>query len=105
MEEIAKSRPKRRNVKISKDPQSVAARHRRERISDRIRVLQRLVPGDIHIIIITISYIIYHIIYIIQVCIRTLDKGGDGIGASRGSQYVQGSNPLAATLGLALLYG
>ncbi|GKA80581.1 transcription factor HEC2-like protein, partial [Tanacetum coccineum] len=37
--------PKRRNVKISKDPQSVAARHRRERISDRIRILQRLVPG------------------------------------------------------------
>jgi hypothetical protein len=32
-------------VRISKDPQSVAARHRRERISDRIRVLQRLVPG------------------------------------------------------------
>lgn len=44
-EEIANSRPKRRNVRISKDPQSVAARHRRERISDRIRVLQRLVPG------------------------------------------------------------
>ncbi|KAL3686299.1 hypothetical protein R1sor_008873 [Riccia sorocarpa] len=43
--EIENSRPKRRNVKISKDPQSVAARHRRERISDRIRVLQRLVPG------------------------------------------------------------
>nr|GEV07324.1 transcription factor HEC2-like [Tanacetum cinerariifolium] len=38
--------PKRRNVKISKDPQSVAARHRRERISDRIRILQRLVPGE-----------------------------------------------------------
>eukprot|EP01018_Ginkgo_biloba_P036165 Gb_27869 [translate_table: standard] len=38
-------RPKRRNVKISKDPQSVAARHRRERISERIRILQRLVPG------------------------------------------------------------
>ncbi|GAA0159070.1 DNA-binding transcription factor [Lithospermum erythrorhizon] len=37
--------PKRRNVKISKDPQSVAARHRRERISERIRTLQRLVPG------------------------------------------------------------
>ncbi|KAK8601188.1 hypothetical protein V6N13_059090 [Hibiscus sabdariffa] len=36
---------KRRNVKISKDPQSVAARHRRERISERIRILQRLVPG------------------------------------------------------------
>ncbi|KAF8115738.1 hypothetical protein N665_0025s0193 [Sinapis alba] len=37
--------PKRRNVRISDDPQSVAARHRRERISERIRILQRLVPG------------------------------------------------------------
>jgi hypothetical protein len=37
--------PTRRNVKISKDPQSVAARHRRERISERMRILQRLVPG------------------------------------------------------------
>ncbi|KAM7263816.1 hypothetical protein ACFE04_001499 [Oxalis oulophora] len=37
--------PKRRNVKISKDPQSVAARHRREKISEKIRILQRLVPG------------------------------------------------------------
>ncbi|CAH8382270.1 unnamed protein product [Eruca vesicaria subsp. sativa] len=37
--------PKRKNVRISKDPQSVAARHRRERISERIRTLQRLVPG------------------------------------------------------------
>lgn len=37
--------PRRKNVKISKDPQSVAARHRRERISERIRILQRLVPG------------------------------------------------------------
>ncbi|KAG2309974.1 hypothetical protein Bca52824_021531 [Brassica carinata] len=38
-------KPKRRNVRISEDPQSVAARHRRERISERIRILQRLVPG------------------------------------------------------------
>jgi hypothetical protein len=45
MEMLSASRPKRRNVRISKDPQSVAARHRRERISDRIRMLQRLVPG------------------------------------------------------------
>jgi hypothetical protein len=37
--------PKRRNVRVSKDPQSVAARLRRERISERIRALQRLVPG------------------------------------------------------------
>lgn len=38
-------KPRRRNVRISHDPQSVAARHRRQRISDKIRVLQRLVPG------------------------------------------------------------
>lgn len=38
-------RRKRRNVRISDDPQTVAARHRRERISERIRILQRLVPG------------------------------------------------------------
>eukprot|EP00250_Pteridium_aquilinum_P011956 c20414_g1_i1 orf=57-1616(-) len=41
----AGTRPKRRNVRISHDPQTVSARRRRERISDRIRVLQRLVPG------------------------------------------------------------
>ncbi|KAL3824422.1 hypothetical protein ACJIZ3_020451 [Penstemon smallii] len=38
-------KPKRKNVKISSDPQTVAARQRRERISERIRVLQSLVPG------------------------------------------------------------
>lgn len=38
-------RPKRKNLKISNDPQTAAARHRRERISNRLRVLQRLVPG------------------------------------------------------------
>ncbi|KAI3462750.1 hypothetical protein Pfo_019413 [Paulownia fortunei] len=37
--------PKRRNVRVSKDPQSVAARHRRERISQRIRILHSMVPG------------------------------------------------------------
>ncbi|KAJ6917189.1 hypothetical protein NC652_019537 [Populus alba x Populus x berolinensis] len=38
-------KPKRKNVRISDDPQSVAARLRRERISEKIRILQRLVPG------------------------------------------------------------
>ncbi|KAM0946398.1 putative transcription factor bHLH family [Dioscorea sansibarensis] len=38
-------KPKRRNVRISDEPQSVAARRRRERISERIRILQRMVPG------------------------------------------------------------
>ncbi|XP_064937530.1 transcription factor HEC2-like [Musa acuminata AAA Group] len=43
--ESARPARKRRNVRVSKDPQSVAARLRRERISERIRVLQRMVPG------------------------------------------------------------
>ncbi|CAH9076854.1 unnamed protein product [Cuscuta europaea] len=43
-EEVAE-KPRRKNVRISTDPQTVAARQRRERISQRIRVLQRLVPG------------------------------------------------------------
>ena len=38
-------RPKRKNVRISMDPQTVAARQMRERINERIRVLQRLVLG------------------------------------------------------------
>ncbi|KAL2462593.1 transcription factor bHLH [Forsythia ovata] len=41
----AAEKPKRKNIIISTDPQTVAARQRRERISDRIRILQRLVPG------------------------------------------------------------
>uniref|UniRef100_A0ACD5VWY3 Uncharacterized protein n=1 Tax=Avena sativa TaxID=4498 RepID=A0ACD5VWY3_AVESA len=44
-EEDAGERPSRRNVRISSDPQTVAARQRRERISERLRVLQKLVPG------------------------------------------------------------
>jgi hypothetical protein len=43
--DVIEKKPKRKNVKISNDPQTVAARHRRERISDRIRVLQKIVPG------------------------------------------------------------
>ncbi|XAR67659.1 hypothetical protein NMG60_11002504 [Bertholletia excelsa] len=44
-EEVVVERPKRKNVRISSDPQTAAARQRRERISERIRLLQRLVPG------------------------------------------------------------
>jgi hypothetical protein len=43
--EAEAERPRRRNVRISSDPQTVAARQRRERISERLRVLQKLVPG------------------------------------------------------------
>ncbi|KAF7107499.1 hypothetical protein CFC21_108116 [Triticum aestivum] len=38
-------RPRRRNGRVSSEPQSVAARLRRERVSQRMRALQRLVPG------------------------------------------------------------
>ncbi|GJM93390.1 hypothetical protein PR202_ga09942 [Eleusine coracana subsp. coracana] len=41
----AGERPRRKNVRISSDPQTVAARLRRERVSERLRVLQKLVPG------------------------------------------------------------
>uniref|UniRef100_A0ACD5U051 Uncharacterized protein n=1 Tax=Avena sativa TaxID=4498 RepID=A0ACD5U051_AVESA len=44
--EPSSSKPRRRkNVRISSDPQTVAARLRRERVSERLRALQRLVPG------------------------------------------------------------
>ncbi|CAA0392682.1 Transcription factor IND [Arabidopsis thaliana] len=38
-------KPNRRNVRISDDPQTVVARRRRERISEKIRILKRIVPG------------------------------------------------------------
>ncbi|KAL6839829.1 hypothetical protein ACP4OV_029639 [Aristida adscensionis] len=41
----AAEKPRRKNVRISSDPQTVAARLRRERVSERLRVLQKLVPG------------------------------------------------------------
>lgn len=43
--DVIEKKPKRKNVKISNDPQTVAARQRREKISDRIRALQKIVPG------------------------------------------------------------
>uniref|UniRef100_A0A0E0L977 BHLH domain-containing protein n=1 Tax=Oryza punctata TaxID=4537 RepID=A0A0E0L977_ORYPU len=44
-EDAAAPRPRRRNARVSSEPQSVAARLRRERVSQRMRALQRLVPG------------------------------------------------------------
>ncbi|GAB2222235.1 hypothetical protein Droror1_Dr00013441 [Drosera rotundifolia] len=45
VEDVVEEKPRRKNVRISSDPQTVAARQRRERVSDRLRVLQKLVPG------------------------------------------------------------
>lgn len=44
-EEKKKKKPGGKVVKLSTDPQSVAARERRHRISDRFKILQSLVPG------------------------------------------------------------
>ncbi|KAL2337712.1 hypothetical protein Fmac_012158 [Flemingia macrophylla] len=43
--EIKKGMRKCKGVKLSTDPQSVAARERRHRISDRFKILQSMVPG------------------------------------------------------------
>ncbi|KAJ8533093.1 hypothetical protein K7X08_015982 [Anisodus acutangulus] len=42
---INRKEKKNKVVKLSTDPQSVAARERRHRISDRFKILQSLVPG------------------------------------------------------------
>ncbi|KAK7294735.1 hypothetical protein RJT34_17630 [Clitoria ternatea] len=42
---ISSVRKSKRVVKLSTDPQSVAARERRHRISDRFKILQSMVPG------------------------------------------------------------
>ncbi|XP_009625228.1 transcription factor bHLH87-like [Nicotiana tomentosiformis] len=44
-EEVEAEKPKRKNVRISTDPQTVAARQRREKISEKIKILQKMVPG------------------------------------------------------------
>ncbi|CAJ2670818.1 unnamed protein product [Trifolium pratense] len=42
---VKKIKTKRSSVKLSTDPQSIAARERRHRISDRFKILQSMVPG------------------------------------------------------------
>jgi hypothetical protein len=93
MEEIAKSRPKRRNVKISKDPQSVAARHRRERISDRIRVLQRLVPGGTKMDTASMLDEAIHYVKFLKLQLQTLEQIGNNCDAQFGAQIANAARP------------
>ncbi|WJX95200.1 hypothetical protein P8452_76544 [Trifolium repens] len=82
--------PKRRNMKISKDPQSVAARHRRERISERIRILQRLVPGGTKMDTASMLDEAIHYVKFLKKQVQTLEQVGANNNRSSQMSHIGG---------------